>query len=93
MSYLNKDRRLGFVKISFSMLAMELEVISAAFVEMQFVPLHIETKLHEDLVEYYGTSPKFRPVLEGERIPLYTINIRNYHSDGLQLFSFEEVRS
>lgn len=93
MLYLNKDRRLGFVKVSFSMLAYELEIIRAAFVEMKFVPLHIETKLHEDIIEYYGTSPKFRPILEGEKIPLYTINIHNYDSDGLQLFTFEEVRS
>jgi hypothetical protein len=91
--YVNKDRRLGFVKFSFSMLAMELETIRAIFVEMQFVPLHIETKLHEDLVEYYGTSPKFRPVLEGEKIPLYIINIKRSNEKLLYTFEFEEVRS
>ena len=93
MLFLNKDRRLGFVKLSFPMLAYELETIRAVFVEMQFVPIHIETKLHEDLVEYYGTSPKFRPVLEGERIPMYDIRINIECFDVKPLFSFEEVRS
>jgi hypothetical protein len=49
--------------------------------------------LHEDLVEYYGTSPKFRPVLEGEKIPLYTININIQCSDEKPLYTFEEVKS
>ncbi len=93
MMYVNKDRRLGFVKISFSMLAMEQETLRAAFVEMQFVPLYIETKLHEDIVEYYGTSPKFRPVLEGEKIPLYMINIKRSDEKLSYTFEFEEVRS
>lgn len=92
MISLNKDRRLGFVKISFTMLTNELEVIRAAFVEMQFVPVHIETKMHEDVVEYYGTSPKFRSILEGEKIPLYEIRIHPFYSDALPVFSFEEVK-
>ncbi len=93
MSYLNKDRRLGFVKFSLPSLTFELEIIREIFVEMRFVPLHIETKLHEDLVEYYGTSPKFRPVLEGEKIPFYEVHINIERSDEKPLFTFEEVRS
>ena len=93
MTYLNKDRRLGFVKFSFQSLTFELETVRAIFVEMQFVPLHIATKLHEDVVEYYGTSPKFRTLFEGEKIPFYEVHINIECSDKKPLFTFEEVRS
>ena len=93
MSYLNKDRRLGFVIFSLQSLTFELETIREIFVEMRFVPIYVEPKLHEDLVEYYGTSPKFRALSEGEKIPFYEVHINIERSDEKPLFTFEEVRS
>lgn len=43
----------------------------------EFVPVESSYKFTEDKIEYLGYSPKFRSLSEGEKIPLYDVEINS----------------
>lgn len=93
--YRTKDRRLGHFQVSLDMLD-EVEVLRLLFAKLQFVPLGVDAILYRDVLDYYGDSPLFRPVKQGECVPQYTITISkqycNENSELIYTFDLKEIK-
>jgi hypothetical protein len=80
------SKRIGIITISPELLFDGPEDAIKAFF-CQFFPYRIETDYR--LFRYYGMSPKFDEVEEGDLIPHYKAKL--IHEDGKAIVKFEKV--
>ena len=67
--------RVGKIKVPQFMLYDEYVTLRTILGELGFVPLDVQRFDYYEFVTYVGVSDKFDELLEGEKIPEYSVSI------------------
>ena len=84
-------RNYGKIKFSYDLIDDELELLSFIISKLGFVALYIDNNFMTKNIDYYGYSPFFQEINEGEMVNEYEIIVTKDDNDEVEQIKIQNI--